>query len=359
MRRLTIALGLCLIACGGSGDSTEPESPGNTTGTAAAVSVSPPTTDVQVGATTQLTATTTDDRGRALSGATYRWSSQAPNLVGVSQGGLVTAFSPGVVRVSAESQTSIYTGVGTVTARAPSRITGSFLRIGFDGTLTSATISKVGMADTARAGRDYRLGLAHTADGATDGFTVTRSSWPLLRIVTECTSGQVYASENSTGSNGDRLWSVNPTSLIVTIAADNLSIGPTDITSMTCEQDGAVVLSALFAGFSYMYRYTPGSGVRLIRQYDTDRILGIAQSAGGVLYATVRALSGSTEGHRLYTVNATTGALTQVSAQISTPQVTQLFFRGGRLLGLTDDGTLVEVAVQSGAVTALRSSIVP
>ncbi len=69
-----------------------------------ALVLSPLTTTIAVGATTQLTALTTDSAGHTLIGRDIAWASSAPTVATVSNTGLVTAVAIGTTNVSATSE---------------------------------------------------------------------------------------------------------------------------------------------------------------------------------------------------------------------------------------------------------------
>jgi len=66
--------------------------------------VSPPTATVEVGATTQLSATATDANGNVLDDRSISWFSSSPAVATVSSSGVVTGVSPGLVTVTATSE---------------------------------------------------------------------------------------------------------------------------------------------------------------------------------------------------------------------------------------------------------------
>ena len=82
------------------------------------VSVTPATSTVFVGTTTQLSAATLDDRDNAFSGGEVTWSSSDTAIAGVSRTGLVTGIAVGgPVTVTAESEGK--TGTAQVTVALP------------------------------------------------------------------------------------------------------------------------------------------------------------------------------------------------------------------------------------------------
>jgi uncharacterized protein YjdB len=83
----------------------------------ASVSVTPPTADVQVGGTVQLTATPRDAAGNPLTGRAVTWESSNPTVAAVDANGLVTAVAPGTATIRATSEGR--TGTSTITVTAP------------------------------------------------------------------------------------------------------------------------------------------------------------------------------------------------------------------------------------------------
>lgn len=85
--------------------------------------VAPTTASVATGATTQLTGTYRDRRGRLVAGATFKWTSADTNVAKVSSTGLVTGVSAGSVAVTASRSgtkaTAQVTVTGTVTPPPP------------------------------------------------------------------------------------------------------------------------------------------------------------------------------------------------------------------------------------------------
>jgi uncharacterized protein YjdB len=88
----------------------------------ASVAVSPPTADVQVGGTVQLTATPRDAAGNPLTGRTVTWESSAPGVATVDANGRVTAVAPGTATIRATSEGRTGTSTITVTAAPPTPV---------------------------------------------------------------------------------------------------------------------------------------------------------------------------------------------------------------------------------------------
>lgn len=72
----------------------------------ASVDVAPAQTSVQVGRTTQLTATPRDASGNPLAGRTVTWASSNSEVASVSSTGLVTGVAPGSATITATSEGS-------------------------------------------------------------------------------------------------------------------------------------------------------------------------------------------------------------------------------------------------------------
>jgi uncharacterized protein YjdB len=83
------------------------------------VTVSPTSFTLGVGAQTLLTATVRDGAGNVLTGRTVSWSSDAPSIASVSQGGLVTAAAAGSAGITASLEGKSATALITVTPATP------------------------------------------------------------------------------------------------------------------------------------------------------------------------------------------------------------------------------------------------
>jgi len=81
----------------------------------ASVEVTPPTANIVVGGTVQLTATPKDANGNPLTGRAVAWSRSAPAIAWVDANGLVLGLSPGVVTITATVEGHTGTSAVTVT----------------------------------------------------------------------------------------------------------------------------------------------------------------------------------------------------------------------------------------------------
>lgn len=96
----SIMVATLTVSCGSS---SEPPPP------VATVTLTPADDTVRVGETAQLTSTTKDANGNALSGRVVTWVSGNPGVASVSQTGLVTGVSDGTATITATSESKTAT----------------------------------------------------------------------------------------------------------------------------------------------------------------------------------------------------------------------------------------------------------
>lgn len=89
----------------------------------ATVEVSPSSTSIQIGATTQLSAATRDASGNVLTGRTVVWSSSNTAVATVNSTGLVTGVAAGSVTITASSEGKSGTATVVVTQPAVATVT--------------------------------------------------------------------------------------------------------------------------------------------------------------------------------------------------------------------------------------------
>ena len=107
----------------------------------ASVTVSPPTASIDVGATTQFTATLKDASGLTLTGRVVGWSSNAATVATVSPTGLVTGVAAGTATITATSEGRTGTATVTVTGVRTVTVTPSSATINVLGTVSlTATV---------------------------------------------------------------------------------------------------------------------------------------------------------------------------------------------------------------------------
>jgi hypothetical protein len=350
-----------IIACGDGGGSTSPIQPSPPpapppAATVATVTIAP--TQVTSGQTTQLTATAKSSTGSVISGRIFEWSSDATLIAAVSGQGSVRGVSVGTATIAARDQLTGITGTLQLPVTASARRAGSYVGIGTDSVLqfeSYVLVSTIGIVDTAAAGSDQRIGIAR-ASSANPNPSISRSLYPLLAAVAECTNGNVYAFSFST-LNGPRaqLWRVDPGTALLTLLG-TVDIAPNVASDMTCDGTNNLLLVGNFAGFGQLIRLNP-----VTREFSTGGLVfepfsGIAQSPVGVVYATTYDRNSQ---QILVTVNTLTGAVANVpAAQRQSSTFAHLFFRGGRLLGFSNS-RLIELNPSSGVVTQIRNAKIP
>ena len=111
---LAVAVISALVsACGGDGGDTQPPKPVQT------VTVTAPTTTIQVGQTVQLTATAEDADGAVVGSSTFTWSTSDAAVAAVSPTGLVSGVAVGQAEISATAEGIPGSISITVTATSP------------------------------------------------------------------------------------------------------------------------------------------------------------------------------------------------------------------------------------------------
>jgi glucose/arabinose dehydrogenase len=110
----TLILAVMMSACGddGAGGIQEPEP-------VKSVTVTAPTTTVQVGQSVQLTATARDASGAVVEGRTFEWTTVNAAVASVSSTGMVTGLAEGQAEIRASTEGVTGSVTLTVTAPAP------------------------------------------------------------------------------------------------------------------------------------------------------------------------------------------------------------------------------------------------
>ncbi len=169
----------------------------------ASVTVSPATAGLLVGATTQLSATTKDSAGNALTGRTITWASSNTTTATVSATGLVTAKAAGSTTITATSEGKSGTSTVTVTLAPVASVsvspTSASLTIGQTVQLTATPKDANG---TALTGRIVTWGSSNS----------TVASVSASGLVTGLTAGSVIVTATSEGKSGTVAVAVSTTS---------------------------------------------------------------------------------------------------------------------------------------------------
>jgi hypothetical protein len=331
------------------------------------VVVTPIAPQILVGSAFQLMATARTAAGATVPGRTFVWSTSAPSVLSVTADGVINALAVGSASITARDQASGVSGSLVLSVVAPIRPPGSLLTFGTDSVLQFESWSYVNTlvaVDTARNGKDHRLGIVRLP-GVPFIFPISRSDFPQMSAITECSNGEVYATSYSTSSSSVGLWRVSPVTTNVTFVTD-LSFIPGVATSMACDSPTRLFIADYFGGFANLYAvnataltYQAVGGVA----ENGDTYLGLAYSPSGVLYATTqnRLTTVAPYPQFLVTVNVLNGTRTPVGTnQVrQLPLVSELAFRGVRLMGLTPSKQLTEISTTTGVVTVIRTATMP
>jgi uncharacterized protein YjdB len=87
-----LALAALLLGCGGS-----------STGTLADIVISPTTSFIGINAQETFTATAQDSKAKTLSGVTFTWTSNAPDIASIDSSGVATGHNVGTAQITASA----------------------------------------------------------------------------------------------------------------------------------------------------------------------------------------------------------------------------------------------------------------
>jgi len=215
---------LVITSCDGGG-STEPAAVDQ-------VQVTPTTASVEVGQTTQLSASVSDASGKVLTGRTITWSSSSGTTASVSSGGLVTGVSEGTATITAMSEGKSGTATITVTPEpvatvevAPNPLS---IILGETGQLTATTKGSTGTVLTGRTVTWASLNEG-VATVAADG------------TVTSVAEGTAQITATSEGESGSATVNVLPEPV------ETVEVAPTEL-NLTVGQDGQLAATTKGVG---------------------------------------------------------------------------------------------------------------
>jgi|JI10StandDraft_1071094.scaffolds.fasta_scaffold15848_3 uncharacterized protein YjdB len=253
--RIAAVAVMFLAACGGGGDSTAPCA-------VSAVTVSPTTAGIRVGATSQLSASVTAQNCSAT--PSVAWSTGDAGVATVSSSGLVTAVAAGTTTISATAQSMQSGSVITVTL------------IPVQSVVVTAPSTSMSVGATSQA-------VAAVRD--TTGATVTR---PL----TWTTSAAGVATVSAAGL----VTAVGPGAATITASAGGVG--------------GSLAFTVVAAVSSVTTSLTPN--VLFVGTTRRPNASAAARDAGGATL-TGRTITWSSTNTAVATVNATTGEVTALA----------------------------------------------
>ena len=258
---------MLVLSCGG--DSTGPGGGG------AAVTVTPSTDSLALGASVALHAAVTDANGHPVSGASVFWSSENTAIATVSGSGVVVGIAVGVVRIAASSNGK--SGFSTITV-VPQGV--ASVRV----TPSSAAI-KVGetvhlQAEPLDASGNLLDGRTVTWSSGNDAIA-TVDNTGLVTGVSAGATTITATSEGKTGTSGIAVAAAVPASIAVAPSSVAITTGQTSQLTATVKDANGVVISGALVAWT-----VDNSGIAIVSS--TGLVTG--QSAGN---ATVTATSGA------------------------------------------------------------------
>lgn len=316
----------------------------------ASVTVAPTSASVSVGATQQLTATTSDANGNVLTGRAISWSSDAPSVATVSTSGLVSALASGTATITATSEGK--SGSSSITV-SPAPV---------------ATVSVSPSSATLVVGATQQL-TATTKDASAATLTGRAVAWSssssaatvdangLVSAVSAGTATITATSEGKAGTSAITVTLVPVASVTVAPGSASVVVGATQQFTATARDANNNVLT----GRPISWR---SSNTAIATVSSTGLVTGVA--AGGPV--TITATSEGQTGTASVTVTQVPVATVSVSPSSATISVggTQSFTATvrdasnnvltGRVVTWTSDASSVaNVNGSSGVVTAMAA----
>ena len=228
-----LPVALLLVTLGGCEDVNV------TTVGAGQVSISPPTTFVKVGETTQLNASVLSSDGQALAGRTIQWTSLNEAIASVDNTGLVRGLAAGTATIRATAEGASGTAEVTVTS-------GPAIQA------TPDTVEFVAIRGGASPG-DRTVAITNAGDGTLSGLAVS-ISYPAAGPTGWLSANLVGTSAPATLVVGATLGSlaVGTYSATVTITAPGASNSPIDVQVQlqVLAPSPAIALGANTVGFN-------------------------------------------------------------------------------------------------------------
>ncbi|HET9634718.1 MAG TPA: Ig-like domain-containing protein [Gemmatimonadaceae bacterium] len=238
----------------------------------ASVAVSPASASVQVGSTTQLSATTSDASGNTLTGRAITWSSSNGAIATVSSNGLVTGASAGSVQITATSEGQTGSSTITVTATTPVPV---------------ATVTVSPSSTSLNVGANAQLS-ATTRDAS--GNTLTG------RVITWSSSNSNVASVNAN------------TGLVTAVAA-----GSAQVTATSEGKTGSASVTVIAPAPAPVATVTVSPSSTTLTVGNTAQLTATTRDANGNTL-TGRVVSWSSSNSAVASVNANSGLVTAVAA---------------------------------------------
>ncbi len=339
------ARGLMLAAmCALAGSCTETAADPSTQ--VASIQLTPPTANVRAGGTVTLSARSLDANGNAVEVRAISWSTNNATIARVSSSGVVTALTPGDVRIAASAFGVSATANVTVTARvvasvvvAPAMVT---MRVGVSVPLQARTLDVDGSTLTGRT-------VVWTSSNTAVATVNAQGS------VTGVTPGAATITATSEGRTGQAAVTVTippVQTVVVSPTADTVAVGiEQQFTALTRDASGATLAGRAVAWSSSNVAVASVSSSGLV----TGRAPGTANiaatSEGRVGTATVLVLARLADAVTVSPAAATliVNATQQLTVQITDPVGNLLT---GRPVTYTSNAPAIATVDTAGRVMA-------
>ena len=314
----------------------------------AAVVVTPNTSDLVVGQTTQLEAEPRDAAGQALAGRAVVWSTSAPNVASVTSTGLVTSIAPGSATITAASEGKSGTASITVSPKPVSAV------------IISPGQASVIMGQTVQLSAQVTDDQGSVLSGRPISFTSSATSVATISssgLVTGVAPGTATITATSEGKSGTATVTVTPVpvaSVIVSPSQPNVTVGQTIQLAATPRSANDQPLTGRPAAWS--------SGAPGVATVSADgRVTGLSPGTAiifasvegvvGTATVTVRPVAVASVVVTPSTASVVVGGAVQLSASVRDASGAEL---AGRLVGWTSSDDAIAVVSSTGNVSALK-----
>jgi trimeric autotransporter adhesin len=322
------------------------------------VEVTPATASLEVGQSTQLTATPRSASGTALSGRTITWSSSNPSIATVTGAGLVSAVAPGTATITAMSEGQSGTASLTI------------IPIPVASVLVAPDSASVMVGETIQLTATPR-----SADGsALTGRAVTwSSSNPSIATVTgtglvsAVAPGTATITAMSEGQSGTAALTIIPIPVAsVLVAPDSASVMVGETTQLTAtprSADGSALTGRTITWSSSNPSIATVTGAGLVSAVapGTATITAMSEGQSGTASLTITPIPVASVSVAPDTASLTVGETTQLTATPRSANGTALTGRAVTWSSLnpsiaTVTGTGLVSAVAPGMVTITATS---
>ncbi|MDB4870290.1 MAG: hypothetical protein JWL97_1294 [Gemmatimonadales bacterium] len=225
----------------------------------ATVSVSPGTSNLPVGTTVQLSATTYDANNTVLTGRSVGWSSANAGIASVTSNGLVSAVSVGTTQITASSEGKSTTATITATAPAPVPVATISVSPATSSLLVGATVQL--SATTYDANNNVLTGRSVGWSSANAGIASVNSNG----LVSAVSAGTTQITASSEGKSTTATITVTPPAPVpvatvsISPASSSVLVGATVQLSATTRDANNNVLTGRVVTWS-----SPNAGIATV-----------------------------------------------------------------------------------------------